>query len=208
MSTQSERPRRTFTAAQRLRRNESDRAKYANHRTEINDKRRVRYESNKEDIIKRNARRRTHRQAAQHDRRHTILAKKRRHFDAAVFCEADHDISNLQDVISQRRQQLEAARASLGISISTADPCVHCGATLFGKESRGICCKNGKAVLPPLPPLPGALEELYTSTETSAVKFRREARAYNCKSNFASLNVEDGELQRFWGNHILSIMGR
>ena len=142
------------------------------------------------------------------EHRQSLLAARRNRFDHTVFGVAEEDISNLSDVMSRRQQALDAARESTGVNIKIAEPCAHCGARLFAKESRGVCCKNGKAILPPLPALPQALENLYSSSEPSAKKFRKESRAYNCKCNFASLNVEDGELKKMFGDHLLSVQGR
>ncbi|CAM9165143.1 unnamed protein product [Hapterophycus canaliculatus] len=107
-----------------------------------------------------------------------------------------------------RKEALDATRLTAGITITNAAPCHHCGAQLLAKESKGICCKNGKFVLPPLPPLPEGIERLYHSDDAAAVLFRRNSRKYNCKLNFASMNVEDGELKQMFGNHLLSVQGR
>ncbi|CAN0312286.1 unnamed protein product, partial [Scytosiphon promiscuus] len=39
---------------------------------------------------------------------------------------------------------------------------------LFTKEARGMCCRNDKGVLPRLPPLPPAMEDLFYSSAPSA----------------------------------------
>ena len=187
---------RRASDARRLRRNQRDRTRNANNPA-TNDKNRRSYAANRHAI---NTRRRA--------RRQSLLAARRDHFDHAVFRMAEEDISNLSDVISQRQQALHAARESTGVNIKIAEPCAHCGARIFAKESRGMCCKNGKGVLPPIPALPPALENLYSSSEPSAKKFRKESRAYNCKCNFASLNVEDGELKKMFGDHLLFVQGR
>ena len=180
----------TMSDALRLRRNQWERARYARHQDSINHRRRS-----------------TH-AATQQRRRESLIAARRSRFNSAVFDIAEEDISHLQDVMSQRQQALDAARESTGVNIKIAEPCAHCGARLFAKESRGMCCKNGKGILPRLPALPQALENLYSSSEPSAKKFRKESRAYNCKCNFASLNVEDGELKKMFGDHLLSVQGR
>lgn len=120
----------------------------------------------------------------------------------------DSGMSSLQDVRRNRQQSLERARNDGNITTEMGDPCTHYGALLFAKESRGICCKNGKFVLPRLPSLPPLLAELYDSPEPSSEKFRKESRMYNCRCNFASLNVEDGELKKMFGDHLLSVQGR
>ncbi|CAN0472728.1 unnamed protein product [Ectocarpus sp. 12 AP-2014] len=78
------------------------------------------------------------------------------------------------------------------------------------RSLKGYAAKMGNTfVLPRLPPLPPILKtDLYTSTHPSAQKFRKVSRACNCRSNFASMNVEDGELKRMFGDHLLSVQGR
>ncbi|CAN0485107.1 unnamed protein product, partial [Ectocarpus sp. 12 AP-2014] len=78
----------------------------------------------------------------------------------------------------------------MSIPVQNADPCHHCRAKLFAEESKGVCCNNGKYVLPPLPPLPPVLAEMYTFNEPWARQLRKDSRAYNYRSNFASMNIE------------------
>lgn len=59
--------------------------------------------------------------------------------------------STYEDVLRERQRVLEANRRTAGISVQHAAPCHHCGAKRFAKEAKGICCKNGKFVFPPLP---------------------------------------------------------
>ncbi|CAM9479393.1 unnamed protein product [Ectocarpus sp. 12 AP-2014] len=139
-------------------------------------------------------------------RRTDIIRARRQRFDNIFGIVNDGAL--LQDIVQNRISALEEARRDMGVTIQMTDPCVHCGAKLFAKESKGICCKNGKFVLPRLPPLPPLLSELYQSSEPSAQKFRKDARMYNCRCNFASLNVEDGELKKMFGDHLLSVQGR
>ena len=64
------------------------------------------------------------------------------------------------------------------------EPCEHCGAHLFARESRGICCKHGKFVLPRLPDLPPPLQRLYTSSDPKAsteVSQRKSCMQLPCK---------------------------
>lgn len=109
-------------------------------------------------------------------------------------------ITSTPYVIVRWRQALEAARKPIGVAIRKADPCRrHCGAQLFfDGESRGICCKSGKSFLPRLPTLIPALHELYTSAEPSAQLFRKESRVYNCRCDFASMNMKWGTQEHVW----------
>lgn len=124
------------SVSQRLRRNQRERTRYAEDPT-INDTRRNSYEANRHAINDRRRanRRRAEREANQHSRRRALLAARRNRFDPAVFCPADDDISNLEDVMAQRQQALNAARQSMGVDIKNGDPCKHCGAKIFAKES-------------------------------------------------------------------------
>lgn len=187
-----DRLRRVHTAAQRQRYRELNRLNYAKNKATITDKRRE------------------HDRSYQRRRRASILAANRLRVGLRLdeIQRHDDDMSCLRNVVGQRRDALQAAREQVGIQLKRADPCPYCGAQLFEKESKGICCKNGKYVLPALAPLPAALNELYTSPEPSAQKFRKESRAYNCRCNFASMNVEDGELKKMFGDHLLSVQGR
>ncbi len=191
--------------AQRLRRNQRDRISIAAKKAAFNEQRRKTYNTEKDD---RNAIRRAKWSVHQKSRRESVLTTRRNRFKAMVFPPLEEDTSNLQAVIAQRKHTLDTTREAIGVNVKHADPCVHCGAKLFAGESKGICCNNGKGVLPRLPPLPASLETLYTSPEPRAQKFRKESRAYNCKCNFASLNVEDGELKKMFGDHLLSVQGR
>lgn len=172
-------PTRQYTEAERSRRNASRRKRYADNNDAINSQRR--------------AKRRNNQCATVGD---------------LLRSPVDDDCSNLQDILAHRRAALDADRHKLGITLEPADPCGHCGAILFAKEADGMCCKRGKFILPRLPPLPPLMQEMCDSAEQWAVDYRRNDRGYNSRSNFASLNVEDGGLQKYFGNHILSVQGR
>ena len=120
-------------------------------------------------------------------------------------------IDDDEDVASrmiQRAEILGTARANAGIVVESRDPCVHCGSKLFKRESPGICCKNGKFMLELLRPLPRNLKQLSTSPDKRYQLIRKDARKYNCRVNFAALNVEDGELKQMFGDHLLFVQGR
>ena len=144
--------------------------------------------------------------ATSRQRRATVLNDKRR--AAHDIFQTGDESAALRSVVLDRLRALEEARRDRGITAQAGHPCAHCGAELFARESRGICCKNGKFILPRLPSLPPSLQELYDSSEMSAQRFRKESRTYNCRCNFASLNVEDGELKKLFGDHLLSVQGR
>lgn len=194
MSTTHRHHQRTFTDAQRVRINHLYRINYAKRATTINDRRREirdnrqdavnsgergRYQANREAI---NQRRRLHHDlrtmevnAERRRRRDALLAARRNHSDFGSPSASQDDMPNLQEVLQQRQHDLYAARESRGVNIKNADPCGHRGAKFFAKESKGMWCKNGKAILARLPPLPPAMEALYSSSEPSA----KEARAYS-----------------------------
>src|SRR5262249_23148295 len=82
--------------------------------------------------------------------------------------------------------------------------CVHCGAKFWMDEkdqsssraspSFSVCCAGGKVRLPSLLRPPPYLMNLYTSLESEADTFRRNARSYNsllaCTSFGADVNEE------------------
>ena len=146
--------------------------------------------------------------ARRHASKAAIIARKRNKSKATLFGELQSQIPNLQHVLRHREDVLQAERDGLGITIEDGEPCEHCGAMLFPKESKGMCCSNGKFVLPPVPELPQQLQAMYDSSEPWAQQFRKDSRMYNCRCNFASMNVEDGELKKMFGNHLLSVQGR
>ena len=80
-----------------------------------------------------NARRRAKRKATERSRRDSVLAARRNRFDSQVFRELEDGISILQEVMAQRKQDLDAARDKMGGTIKNADPCTHYGAKLFAK---------------------------------------------------------------------------
>ena len=100
-------------------------------------------------------------------------------WETAVFCIGGHEVSNFQDVLVRRQQALDTARDSAGVALKRANPCQHCGVKLFAKETKGMCCKHGKGILPRLPALPPLMEEMYSSAEGWAIKFRKNSRAYS-----------------------------
>ncbi len=82
--------------------------------------------------------------------------------------------------------------------------CLHCGAKFWMDEKNqrstqvsptfSVCCANGKVRLMPLLKPPPYLMNLYTSSESEADSFRRNARSYNsllaCTSFGANVNDE------------------
>ena len=62
-----------------------------------------------------------------------MLTATRKRFDSGIFCETEDDTSNLR--VNQWGSTL----------INNADPCAHCGAKLFAKESKGCAAKTGSS---------------------------------------------------------------
>ena len=116
-------------------------------------------------------------------------------------------MSNFQDVLARRQQALDTTRDSAGVALKMANPCQHCGVNLFVKETKGVCCKHGKGILPRFAAAPPAYGDVQLFRGLG-YQVRKNSRAYNCRSNFASLNVEDGELKKMFGDHLLSVQGR
>ncbi|KAK8952560.1 hypothetical protein KSP39_PZI003646 [Platanthera zijinensis] len=66
--------------------------------------------------------------------------------------------------------------------------CPHCAARLFHKETKNLCCKLGKVILPAIP-VPPQLLALYTDQTTRGRHFRQNIRAYNHVFSFTSMGV-------------------
>ncbi|GBB84444.1 hypothetical protein RclHR1_01100036 [Rhizophagus clarus] len=85
--------------------------------------------------------------------------------------------------------------------------CVHCGAKFWMEErdhssnraspTFSICCAHGKVLLPPLAEPPLYLLNLYTSSESDAISFRKNIRHYNsvlaCTSFGANIDTFQGQ---------------
>ena len=67
--------------------------------------------------------------------------------------------------------------------------CNHCGAFIWKSENKSLCCANGQVTLPPLPPPPLFLQQLFSGTDAKCRTFRDNIRAYNSSLAFASLGV-------------------
>ncbi|KAI8996751.1 hypothetical protein BDB01DRAFT_714376 [Pilobolus umbonatus] len=52
-----------------------------------------------------------------------------------------------------------------------------------------MCCKKGKAVIPPMPSTPYSLSELLTENDCISREFRKHIRSYNSSLSFTSLGV-------------------
>ena len=93
--------------------------RYAHSNDTINERRRIAY-GVKEDAV--NTRRRAARKATQQHRRDSVVAARRNRFDSAIFCELEDHIPHLQEVMAQRKQDLDAARDEMGVTTNKADP--------------------------------------------------------------------------------------
>lgn len=66
--------------------------------------------------------------------------------------------------------------------------CRHCHAKLFYKESKNLCCNNGKVIIPGIP-TPPELFDLFTQQGSQGRHFRQNVRAYNHVFSFTSMGV-------------------
>ena len=200
---------RIRTDSERDRRRQNDRANYARKKKTFKTKSRVWYDKHKSNVA---SKRRSHRQRdadAFYARRSQRETNRRKAFLSDLLrrlesvCDGNEDIATLHETLSSRMDALCAVRERLGVPTLDGEPCEHCGAHLFAQGHRGMCCKHGKF-------FQGyrTLQRLYTSSDPKAQKFRKESRAYNCRVNFASMNVEDRELKKMFGDHLLSVQGR
>ncbi|XP_014674663.1 PREDICTED: uncharacterized protein LOC106814819 [Priapulus caudatus] len=67
-------------------------------------------------------------------------------------------------------------------------PCSFCNALLFPNENHN-CCHKGKVQLPPSPPYPTELKDLFTTSTPQARNFRANIRNYNSSMAFASFGA-------------------
>lgn len=68
--------------------------------------------------------------------------------------------------------------------------CPHCGAHRFIIEALGICCKDGKVLLPMYPNLHNRVHGLFTAQNVEGRAFRKNVRRYNQCLSFTSLGFE------------------
>lgn len=67
--------------------------------------------------------------------------------------------------------------------------CQYCSAKLYKNERKGLCCKDGKVILPQANPLPPFLDSLYRTN----LDFVRDIRKYNQAFAFTSLGAKVDE---------------
>lgn len=67
--------------------------------------------------------------------------------------------------------------------------CQRCLAKRYPKERKGLCCKQGKVILPQPNPLPPFLDNLYRTN----IEFVRDIRKYNQAFAFTSLGAKVDE---------------
>ena len=70
--------------------------------------------------------------------------------------------------------------------------CQFCNALRFVDESDSVCCLSGKVSLPPLPPPPEPLQDLYTTQDQSGTVFRKYIRQLNNCLSMSSLKAGEG----------------
>ena len=72
--------------------------------------------------------------------------------------------------------------------------CPHCGAKKWAAESPGLCCGNGRVVLPALEPLPPLLDDLLHRRHPLSRIFLQDTRLYNAALNLASISVRSEKM--------------
>lgn len=78
------------------------------------------------------------------------------------------------------------------VAIGTMDfICEHCGALKFKNETSGLCCLNGKVVLPPLNPPIGILHALVSGTTAESKHFLDKIQTYNSLFQMTSFGATD-----------------
>lgn len=88
--------------------------------------------------------------------------------------------------LKRKEQSTRVAKFNVG---ELSFVCSHCSAKLFSGERKGLCCKDGKVVLPQPNPLPEALKTLYCTN----LEFVKNIRKYNQAFAFTSLGVKVDE---------------
>ena len=68
--------------------------------------------------------------------------------------------------------------------------CQYCNAKLFPKERPGMCCTEGKIILPEQEQYPEELRELLTGNNVRSRRFRQNIRSYNSALAFTSAGVK------------------
>ncbi|XP_064643098.1 uncharacterized protein LOC135497266 [Lineus longissimus] len=77
-----------------------------------------------------------------------------------------------------------------------SETCKDCAALRFSSENFN-CCHNGKVSLPPLPPYPPELQNLFMANDAQSKNFMENIRQYNSSVSFAS-----------FGGHVVRPSGR
>ncbi|XP_031634678.1 uncharacterized protein LOC116347980 [Contarinia nasturtii] len=78
------------------------------------------------------------------------------------------------------------------VSIGKMDSlCLHCHALKFHKESPGMCCSNGKVVLPPLNDPPEPLRTFVSGTDPLSRHFQQNIRKYNSCFQMTSFGASE-----------------
>ena len=69
--------------------------------------------------------------------------------------------------------------------------CQHCSATKWKGEAPGMCCNNGKVMLPVLNPPPDPLKSLMSGTTPASRHFLDNIRRYNCCFQMTSFGAKE-----------------
>jgi hypothetical protein len=91
-----------------------------------------------------------------------------------------------QQMFIGRRFPPEVDLFSVGLMDKT---CTFCHALRF-KDEPSNCCHKGKIVLPPSPPYPPELKDLFTKNDAPSKNFREHIRQFNSAMAFASFGAQ------------------
>ncbi|XP_050374857.1 uncharacterized protein LOC126792486 [Argentina anserina] len=132
---------------------------------------------------------------------HVIFENSTNNSNAIVVNEGTSDNQIPQDhgfprvrLGARRRGPHNCARnfhESIGVTkLHLPEPttCPHCYARLFHHESKDMCCKNGRTILPPIQS-PLEMIELFSANTPQGSHFRQNVRAYNHVFAFTSMGV-------------------
>ena len=81
--------------------------------------------------------------------------------------------------------------------------CQHCNALTFPNERKGLCCNNGKVSMPPLPPTPDVLLQLFSGDHPLSQHFLKNIQQFNGLFKFTSFGaniqlMSDNNGNRAW----------
>ena len=78
-----------------------------------------------------------------------------------------------------------------------AQPCQHCGALKWSRETASVCCSDGKVILPRFPDPPPVLSDLWFGTSSEAKLGRELIRPLNNALCMSSVQVKEKKFGNF-----------